>query len=140
MVIGIFKAECSEKVKGNKFYGNYTATDIDTRTIVNDKYEGLVPPKSGITFTITTLSGDKVKFIIGKYYFTGEYKKEHNKHTEYELGFGYKGHMYQVCVNYLGELVFLNEWYSYGDFEDGNEPDNHWSKNSKGIKWELMDI
>ena len=139
-VMGIFKAECSEKVKGNKFYGDYVTTKVDSRTIVNQKYVGLVPPKSGIKFTITTLSGDKVTFIIGKYYFTGEYEKDHDANTEYSLGFGYDGHMYDICVDALGELVSLDEWYSYGDFEDGNEPDIHYTKKSRDIKWELMDI
>ena len=140
MVIGIFKAECSEKVKGNKFYGDYVTTKVDSRTIVNQKYEGLIPPKNGIKFTINTLSGDKVTFIIGKYYFTGEYEKEWNKDTEYTLGFGYDGHMYEICVDALGQLVYLYEWESYNDFNDGNEPDCRWRKNSKGIKWELVDM
>jgi len=140
MVIGNFKAECSEKVKDNKFYGDYVTTKVDSRTIVNQKYEGLIPPKNGIKFTINTLSGDKVTFIIGKYYFTGEYEEEWNENTEYTLSFAYAGHLYEINVDALGQLVSLYEWYSYSDFEDGNEPDCTWRKRSKAIKWELMDI
>lgn len=140
MVIGIFRAECVEKVKNNKFYGNYTTTDIDTRTIVNDKYVGLVSPQNGIRITIKTCFGDKVTFTIGKYYFTGEYEKDHDENTLYSLGFGYKGHMYEVTVDIRGQLVSFDEWANYGDFDDGNEPDSHWTKKSKGIKWELVDL
>ena len=139
-VIGFFRAECVETVKNNKFYGNYTATDIDSRTIVNDKYVGLVPPQNGIRITIKTCFGDKVTFTIGKYYFTGEYEKDHDENTEYELGFGYKGHMYQITVDIRGQLVSFDEWANYGDFDDGNEPDSHWTKKSRGIKWELVDL
>lgn len=140
MVIGIFRAECVEKVKNNKFYGNYTTTEIDSRTIVNDKYVGLVPPQNGIKITIKTWFGDKVTFTIGKYYFTGEYEKDYDENTLYSLGFGYKGHMYEVTVDIRGQLVSFDEWANYGDFDDGNEPDSHWTKKSKGIKWELVDL
>jgi hypothetical protein len=140
MVTGIFKAEACFKVKNNKFYGDYTTTEVDTRTIVNEKYEGLVPPQNGIKLTVSTYDHDKVTFTIGKYYFTGEYKDEHNKNTLYTLGFGYKGHMYEITVNVKGELVSFDEWLSFGDFDDGNEPDSHYTKKSKNISWELVDL
>ena len=140
MVTGIFKAEACFKVKGNKFYGDYTTTEVDTRTIVNEKYEGLVPPQNGIKLTVSTYDDDRVTFTIGKYYFTGEYKDEHDKDTLYTLGFGYKGHMYQITVDVKGELVRFKEWYNYGDFEDDNEPDNQYTKKSKDISWELVDL
>jgi len=45
-----------------------------------------------------------------------------------------------VTVDVRGQLISLDEWYGMGEFEDGNEPDNHYTKKSKGIKWELVDM
>ena len=139
-VTGFFKAEACFKVKGNKFYGDYTTTEVDTRTIVNEKYEGLVPPQNGIKLTVSTYDDDKVTFTIGKYYFTGEYEKDHDEDTLYTLGFGYKGHMYEITVDIRGQLVSFDEWLSFGDFDDGNEPDNHYTNESKEISWKLVDL
>jgi hypothetical protein len=33
----------------------------------------------------------------------------------------------------------LYEWFSRGDFEDGNEADNVYTGKSKGVKWELLE-
>ena len=51
-----------------------------------------------------------------------------------------RGRIYEVTVNIRGELISLDEWFSSGDFEDGNEPDIHNTKKSRGIKWELIEM
>ena len=153
MVIGIFKAESVVKVKNNPFYGNYEVKNETTETIVNEKYVGLISPKNGIRLTIKTMDGEEVTFTIGKYFITGEEEKtaseveslwedeeEANNPMEFSTSFSYKGHVYEISVDHLGQLVSFDEWYNLGDFEDGNEPDNHYTKRSKGIKWELVDI
>lgn len=147
MVIGIFKAESTRKVKNNPYYGDYVVKSEVNETIVNEKYVGLVSPKNGINVTINTIDGDSVTFTIGKYFITGENEKEVGSYceeeinpTEFSTSFAYKGHVYEIIVDYLGQLVSFDEWYNVGDFEDGNEPDNHYKKNSKGIKWELVDM
>lgn len=150
MVIGIFKAESVRKVKNNPFYGNYEVKSETSETIVNEKYVDLISPKNGIRLTIKTIDGEKVTFTIGKYFITGE---EVNVDTEtiledeeinpmelFSTSFSYKGHVYEISVDHLGQLVSFDEWYNLGDFEDGNEPDNHYTKRSKGIKWELVDM
>jgi hypothetical protein len=48
--------------------------------------------------------------------------------------------VYEACVDVNGQLVSFDEWINIGDFEDGNEPDNHYTKRSRGIKWELVDM
>lgn len=140
MVIGIFKAETTRKVKDNPFYGNYEVKEETTKTIVNEKYVGLVSPKNGIMVTIKTIDGDKVTFTIGKYYITGEPENEVDEDTEFSVSFSYNAHVYEIVVDTNGQLISFDEWYNVGDFEDGNEPDNHYTKRSKGIKWELLDV
>jgi hypothetical protein len=140
MVVGIFKAETGRKAKNNPFYGNYEVNETMLKTIVNEKYEGLVPPKNGIKITIKNIDGNKITFTIGKYYFTGEYELEYNENTEFSISFSYGGRVYEACVNTNGELVRFDEWYDIGNFEYGNKPDNHYTKKSRGIKWELMGI
>jgi hypothetical protein len=149
MVIGIFKAESVVKVKNNPFYGNYEVKSETTETIVNEKYVGLISPKNGIRLTIKTMDGEEVTFTIGKYFITGEevndgtetiWEDEEINPMEFSTSFSYKGHVYEISVDHLGQLVSFDEWYNLGDFEDGNEPDNHYTKRSKGIKWELVDI
>ena len=140
MVIGIFKAESTRKVKGNVFYGNYEVKEETTKTIVNEKYVGLVSPKNGIRVTITTIDGNKATFTIGKYYITGEPESEVDENTEFSVSFSHDAHVYEICVDANGQLISFDEWYTIGDFEDGNNPDNHYSKKSRGIKWELIDL
>ena len=145
MVIGIFKAESVVKVKNNPFYGNYEVKSETTETIVNEKYVGLISPKNGIRLTIKTIDDEEVTFTIGKYFITGEAENlwgedEEIDPMEFSTSFSYKGHVYEISVDHLGQLVSFDEWYNIGDFEDGNEPDNHYTKRSKGIKWELVDI
>lgn len=139
-VIGFFKAESTRKVKNNRYYGNYEANKTTWETIVNEKYVGLVPPKNGIKITIKTNDGIKVTFTLGKYFFTGEYEAEYDENSEFSISFGYDGHVYEACVDVNGQLVSFDEWINTGDFEDGNEPDNHYTKRSRGIKWELVDM
>ena len=62
-----------------------------------------------------------------------------DKYTEFSTSFGFGGHLYEITVDTRGQLVSLDEWYGMGDFEDGNDPDNHYTKKSKGIKWELFE-
>lgn len=140
MVIGILKVEKTTKVKNNPFYGNYEIKDTYTHNIVNEKYVGLVSPENGIHIVVKSIDGDKLDITIGKYVFTGEHEKDFDEDTEFSTSFGFSGHIYEVIVDARGQLISLDEWYSYGDFEDGNEPDNHYKKNTKGIKWELVDM
>ena len=144
MVIGIFKAECVRKVKGNPFYGDYEVKTEVNKTIVNQNYVGLVPPKNGVRFTITTMYGNKVTFTIGKYFFTGELEMEYDENTTFSASFNYDGHLYEATVKANGDLIRVDEWFSIGDFEDGNDPDNSYkashTKKTKGLKWELVDM
>jgi hypothetical protein len=141
MVVGILKVEKTTKVKNNTFYGNYEIKDTYTHHIVNEKYVGLVSPKNGIHIVVKTeVDGDTLDITIGKYVFTGEREKDYDEDTEFSTSFGFSGHIYEVSVDFNGQLICVDEWYSYSDFEDGNEPDNHWKKNSKGIKWELVNL
>ena len=140
MIIGYVKVEKTTKVKNNSYYGNYEIKDTYTHHIMNEKYVGLVSPDKGIHITVkTACDGDTLDIIVTKYAFTGEIEKYSDKYTEFSTSFGFDGHIYEVTVDVRGELVSLDEWYGYGDFEDGNEPDGHWTKRSKGIKWELLE-
>ena len=140
MVIGILKVEKTTKVKNNPFYGNYEIKDTYTRHIVNEKYVGLVSPENGIHIIVKSFSGDKLDITIGKYAFTGEMEKDYNEDTTFSTSFAFGGRIYEETVDVRGQLISLDEWYGYGDFEDGNEPDNHYKKNSKCVKWELVDM
>ena len=140
MVIGILKVEKTTKVKNNPFYGNYEVKDTYTHNIVNEKYVGLVSPENGIHIVVKSIDDDKLDITIGKYAFTGELEDDFDKDTEFSASFEFSGHVYEVIVDTRGQLISLDEWYSYGDFEDDNEPDNHYKKNTKGIKWELVDM
>ena len=140
MVIGYVKVEKTTKVKNNPYYGNYEIKDTYTHHIVNEKYVGLVSPEQGIHIIVkTACDGDTLDIIVTKYAFTGEIEKYSDEYTEFSASFGFDGHIYEVTVDKGGNLVSLDEWYGYGDFEDGNEPDGHWTKRSKGIKWELLE-
>ena len=138
MVIGELKVVKTSKVKNNHYYGDYEVVDTFTHHIVNEKYEGLVSPESGIHIMVKSIDGDKLDITVTKYAFTGEVEKYSDKDTEFSTSFGFGGHVYEIAVNVRGQLAFFDEWYSMGDFEDGNEPDNHYNAKSKGIKWELL--
>ena len=144
MVIGIFKAECVRKVKGNPFYGDYEVKTEVNKTIVNQKYVFLVPQKNGLSFTINTMNYNKVTFTICKYLFTGEFEEEYDENTTFSASFSYDEHCYEVTVKGNGDLIRVDEWFSIGDFEDGNDPDNSYkashTKKTKGLKWELVDM
>ena len=141
MVIGILKVEKTTKVKNNPYYGNYEVKDTFTHHIVNEQYIGLVPPQNGIRIVLSSnIDGDALEINIGKYAFTGEREKDYDEDTEFSTSFGFGGHIYEVTVDILGHLISLDEWYNLGDFEDGNEPDNHYKKNSKDIKWKPVDM
>lgn len=139
MVIGELKIESTKKVKGNTFYGNYEIRECSMRTIINEKCEGLVYPAKGIMITVKTMGGDKVTFTIDRHYLTGEPEKNVHKDTTFSTSFGYNGLIFEVEVDGDGNLVSFDEWFGRGSFEDGNEPDNHYTANSRGIKWGLID-
>jgi hypothetical protein len=140
MVIGILKVVKTTKVKNNPYYGNFEITDTYTHNIVNEQYIGLVPPKNGIHIMVKSFDDDSLDITIGKYVFTGEREKDYDDDTEFSTSFGFSGHIYEVTVDARGQLISLDEWYGMGEFEDGNEPDNHYTKRSKEIKWELLDM
>ncbi len=144
MVIGIFKAESVRKVKKNPFYGNYEVKTEVNKTILNQNYTGLVPPKNGVKFTINTMDGDKVTFTIGKYFFTGETEVFADENTTFSVSFDYEGRIYEVSVKSNGDLISVDEWYGRNEFEDGNDPDNSYkashTKKTRGLKWELVDM
>lgn len=139
MVIGELKIECIRKVKNNPFYGNYEVRSTTTQTIINERYTGLVSPKHGIIIVFNTIDNDKVTFTIDRHSYTGEPEAECDKDTIFSTSFTHHGHVYEVSVDLDGNLVSLDEWYNTGDFEDGTEPDNHYTAKSRGIKWELLD-
>ena len=140
MVIGIFKAESVRKVKDTQFYGTYEVKDEVSRTILNEKYVGLVPPKNGIKLTFKNIDDEKVTFTLGKYFITGEFENAVDEYTEFSVNFCYKGHVYDVVVDANGQLLSMDEWYHLGEFEDGATPDAHYTKKSRGVKWELVDM
>lgn len=139
MVIGELKVVKTTKVKNNPYYGDYEVVDTFTHHIVDEKYVGLVSPENGIHITVKNIDGDKLDITVSKYAFTGEIEKTSDKYTEFSTSFGFAGHLYEITVDTRGQLVSLDEWYGMGDYEDGNEPDNHYTKRSKGIKWELFE-
>jgi len=141
MVLGILKVEGTTKFKNNPFYGNYEAKSVFTRTLVNQKYVGLVSPKNGIHITIKGTEGDgDIDIYLNKYYFEGIPENEVYKDDDFSISFTYEGHVYEVTVDANGQLISLCEWFNVGDFEDCLKPDNVWKKHSKGIKWELIDM
>jgi len=137
--IAELKIESVKKVKNNHFYGDYEIKETNVRTIINEKYEGLVSPAKGIVITFKTIDGDKVTFTIDRHYYTGLKPCEIDKGTTFDTSFSYGGHIYEVSVNEEGGLEYLYEWYSIGGFEDGNDADNVYTGKSKGVKWELID-
>jgi hypothetical protein len=139
MVIGELKVVKTTKVKGNPYYGDYEVVDTFTHHIVDSQYVGLVSPENGIHITVKNIDGDKLDITVSKYAFTGEIEKTSDKYTEFSTSFGFGGHLYEITVDTRGQLVSLDEWYGMCDFEDGNDPDNHYTKRSKGIKWELFE-
>lgn len=140
MVIGELKVVKTTKVKNNPYYGNFEITDTFTHHIVNEQYIGLVSPQNGIHVVVKSIDGDKLDITVGKYAFTGEIEKDYDENTEFSTSFGFGGHLYEITVDARGQLISLDEWYGMGDFEDGNEPDNHYTKKSNGIKWDLIDM
>ena len=140
MVIGILKVEKTDKVKNNPYYGNYEITDTYTRHIVNEKYVGLVSPPNGIHIKVESCEGDKLDITIGKYAFTGEREQVFDETVDFSISFDFNGHIYEATLDSKGQFRSLNEWISSADFEDGNEPDNHYDRKSRGIKWELLDM
>jgi hypothetical protein len=139
MVIGELKIECIRKVKNNPFYGNYEVRSTTTQTIINERYTGLVCPKHGIVIKFKSIDGDRLTITIDRHCYTGEPEGECFKGTIFSTSFTHHGHVYEVSVDLDGNLVSLDEWYNTGDFEDGTEPDNHYTAKSRGIKWELLD-
>ena len=139
MVIGELKVVKTVKVKNNPYYGDYEVVDTFTHHIVDEKYVGLVSPENGIHITVKSIDGDKLDITVSKYAFTGEIEKDSDKYTEFSTSFGFAGHLYEITVDTRGQLVSLDEWYGMGDYEDGNELDNHYTKRSKDIKWELFE-
>lgn len=139
MVVAELKIESVKKVKNNPYYGDYEIRHVETRTIVNQKYEGLVSPEKGIMLTFKCMDGEKLTIAIDRHYFTGIKPCEVVKDCTFDTTFGRNGCIYQVCVNAHGELEYLYEWFSRGDFEDGNEADNVYTGKSKGVKWELLE-
>ena len=148
MVLGILRVEETTKVKNNPYYGDYEAKSVYTRTLVNQKYVGLVSPKNGIHITIKGTDGDgDIDIYLNKYYFEGIPENEVATMKDgtvdgtvlFSAKFTYGGHVYDVCINFNGEFFSVDEWLSIGDFEDGNEPDNTWYNRSKGIKWEPIE-
>ena len=140
MVIGELKVVKTTKVKNNPYYGSFEITDTFTHHIVNEQYIGLVSPQNGIHVVVKSIDGDKLDITVGKYAFTGEIEKDYDEDTEFSTSFGFGGHLYEITVDARGQLISLDEWYGMGDFEDGNEPDNHYTKKSNGIKWDLIDM
>lgn len=138
-IIAELKIESVKKVKNNPYYGDYEIREVNTRTIINEKYDGLVSPAKGITITFKTIDGDKVIFTIDRHYYTGLKSCEITKDCTFDTSLTYNGHIYEVLVNEEGGLEYLYEWYSYVDYEDGNEADNAYTGKSKGVKWELID-
>jgi hypothetical protein len=149
MVIGELKIECIRKVKNNPFYGNYEVRSTTTQTIINERYTGLVCPKHGIVIKFESIDGDRLTITIDRHCYTGEPEGECSKDaisspaiifsSNFSTSFTHHGHVYEVSVDLDGNLVSLDEWYNTGDFEDGTEPDNHYTAKSRGIKWELLD-
>jgi hypothetical protein len=139
MVIGELKVVKTVKVKNNPYYGDYEVVDTFTHHIVDSQYVGLVSPENDIHITVKNIDGDKLDITVSKYAFTGEIEKTSDKYTEFSTSFGFGGHLYEITVDTRGQLVSLDEWYGMCDFEDGNDPDNHYTKRSKGIKWELFE-
>ncbi len=138
--IAELKIESVKSVKNNPFYGAFEIRECCTRTIINEKWDGLVAPEKGIIITFKNIDGDKVTFTFDRHYFTGLKPCEIVKGATWDTSFGcFGGHIYEVNVNAKGELEWLYEWYSISDYEDGNEADNIYKKNSKGVKWELID-
>ena len=138
MIIGEVKVTKTTKVKDNPFYGDYEIVDTYTHHIVNEKYVGLVSPDKGIHIVVKSIDGDKLDIIVTKYAFTGKVEIYSDEYTEFSTSFGFGGHIYEVSVDKSGNLVSLDEWYGMGDFEDGNEPDNHYTGKSKEIKCETL--
>lgn len=140
MVIGELKIECVEKIKSNPIYGRYEIRTNYTRTIVNEKCDGLVYPENGIA--VTFKAGDdpqrKITFTLDRHYFTGELDKEADDSTTFSTSFYYERCVYEVEVDIKGNLVSFDEYLDRCDFEDGNEPDNHYTAKSRDIKWELL--
>lgn len=142
MVVGKLRVEETTKVKNNPFYGDYEAKSVYTRTLVNQKYVGLVSPKAGIHITLFGEYDDNIDFYISKYYITGEPENEVDKDTEFSTSFTYGGNVYEVTVDIKGQLISFDRWLNQGEFEDGCNPDEHYTKRSskKDIKWELIEI
>lgn len=138
MVIAELRVESVEKIKGNRFYGDYEAKTNYTRTIIDEKYDGLVCPKNGIALTIKNYDDVKVTFSIDRHYFTGEPEDSVDKNTTFSTSFGYGGCIYEIEVDIEGNLVSFDEYFSRAEFEDGDEPTNHYTAKSRGIKWELI--
>lgn len=138
MVIGELKVVKTSKVKNNYYYGDYEIVDTFTHRIVNEKYEKLVSPENGIHIMVESIDGDKLDITVSKYAFTGEEEKYCDKDTEFSTSFCFAGHVYEIAVNARGQLASFDEWYSISDFEDSNEPDNHYKAKSNGIKWEVL--
>lgn len=141
MVIGFLKVETTRKVYDNIFYGHYEVKDVYTQTIINEEYNNLVNPKNGLIVAIKDKDAkEETTFTFSKYFYTGELQNKADEDTEFSTTFAYKGHVYEITVDACGQLISLDMWINTGDYEDGTEPDEHYTKKSKGIKWTLMEL
>ncbi len=139
MVVAELKIESVNKIKNNPYYGDYEVRHVDVRTIENQKYEGLVSPEKGIVLKFKCMDGDRLTITIDRHYFMGLTPMEVVNDSTFSTSFAHNGRIYEVNVNTKGELEYMCEWASYYEFEEGYDPDNEYTGNSKAVKWELLE-
>ena len=141
MGVVFFNAPTTRYFYDNIIYRHDEDKDVYPQTITNEEYNNLVNPKNGLIVTIKDKDAkEETTFTFSKYFYTGELQNKADEDTEFSTTFAYKGHVYEITVDACGQLISLDMWINTGDYEDGTEPDEHYTKKSKGIKWTLMEL
>lgn len=139
MVLATLRINQTQQVsENNPFYGKVNETTTFERTITCEKCDGVVFPENGIRIVFPFDDIHTLEVIIGRFYFTGEREEDCDKDTIFGVSYSYEECTYEVNVNQKGELVSLGEWLVNGEYEDGAEPDNYYSKDDERIQWELV--
>ena len=120
MVESKFKATFKDFFTNAKFYGNVEQVDVVESTFVSD-YDnrvGLLPANFSGTINLHHDINLEITCNSAAFDETGD--------GTYSVFFQHIGNVYELWAGISGRKVVkfgLNEWLSYGDYEDGNDAD-----------------
>ena len=120
MAVCRFKATLKDSFTNEKFYGKVNQVDVVETTFVTDydKRVGLLPANFSGTINLRHDINLEITCDSPSFDETGE--------NTYSVFFQRNGNVYELWAGISGRKVVnfgLNEWLSYGDYEDGSDAD-----------------